>query len=354
MSLNKPDRTAFLHIGGPKTGSTAIQKALMGRKFADHHYIGVSSANHSPLLSLLFARDPAKSAPFFRRQGWDRAEMDRQKADWRAGLEQELAGTGKDPVFSAEIFCAPIFDKASLIDLRAFLQRYVSRIQVIGYVRSPVSHLQSAFQQRLKGDRPVSLDLAPVHYRKRFEKFEQVFGRENVQLAHYDRTTLEGGDVVLDFASRAGIELEGYERVETNTTLSLQAISVLYAQKKLGKRFTSYPGFDRDTIAFLQALGGLGDDRLRFGARLLEPVLDKGRADSDWIEERLGVTIVDAPDEGDGVISCEQDLLDVADRTFARLGEVLIGEIIGGAEGPVAVARLAEALRGVVSARRQG
>ncbi len=349
MNRQTPHRTAILHIGGPKTGSATIQKVLSAQPLPEHHYIKTGNANHSPLLALLFGRGNNQSAPYFRRRGWGPERLAAQRRDWQAELSAEMEGTGKHLILSAEIFCAPVFDDASLRALKAFLAPHVRDIRVIGYVRSPVSYCQSSFQQRLKGVNPVSLELAPVHYKKRFQKFDTVFGRENVTLRHYDRNTLADGDVVVDFAQRLGVDLVDYTRTETNTSLSLEAVALLYARQKFGRRIKPYPRYDADTDAFLRILRKLEPGRLSFGPAILEPMLEKCAPDIDWMEQRLGVTIRDYPDTGGRVISSEQDLLAVAAKAQERLQVVLIEEILQGAKGARATAVLADLLRRTVS-----
>lgn len=57
MHLKTSGRTAFIHIGGAKTGSDSIQKTLKYQNLPEHHFIQGDSAYHSSLLSLLFVQD---------------------------------------------------------------------------------------------------------------------------------------------------------------------------------------------------------------------------------------------------------------------------------------------------------
>lgn len=373
------ERIAFVHIGGPKTGSTTIQKALSTHPLPAHHYIQTGNSNHSRMLSLLFGRGNDQMAPYFRRRGWGSAQLETQRKDWLADLSHELETSDQDVIFSAEALCTPMFDEASLEAFRSFLAPHVHTIQVIGYVRSPVSYSQSSFQQRLKGLTPVSLDLSPVRYIKRFQKFDTVFGRENVTLCHYDRGSLArmdgvdgagGGDVVVDIARKLGVDLVDYRLSESNTSLSLTAVALLYARRKFGREIKPYPEYDADTRALLRALGKLRGGKLVFSPALLAPMLKASARDIAWMEERLGVAINDAPEgptrdrTGDAqVIASEDDLLAVAQAAEAQLQTVLIEELLhreGGGEregerarakGAQKAAHLTDLLRQAVSGR---
>ena len=360
-------RTAFLHIGGSKTGSATIQKVMFDQPLPDHHYVrtgtvdrydpGDVTPNHSPFLSLLFGRGNNRVAPYFRRRGWTPVQLKTQRKAWLAELTREIEDSDKDLIFSAERLCSPSFDEASLTAFRTFLETHVGTIRVIGYVRSPVSYCQSSFQQRLKGVDPVSLELSPIRYIKRFQKFDTVFGRANVTLCHYNRSTLSDGDVVVDFARHLGVSLVDYTRTEINTSLSLEAVAVLYAGQHFGRKIRPSSRYDADTRALLQALRKLDRGKLAFGPAILEPMLKKCAHDIDWMETRLGVVIRDAPETGAQVISSENDLLAVAANAQTRLEAVLTGEILGQGQeerrgGAQNVARLMDVLRETVSERR--
>ena len=351
MDRQPKTRTAIIHIGGPKTGSTSIQKVMKHQALENHHYIQVGPTSHSLLLSLIFWHDKKKRAPFVRREGWTRKQMDQKRAEWLTQLEQEIEATDKHIIFSSEALWGPTYDDQALTALRDFLARHVTDFRIIGYIRSPVSYLQSLFEQRQRSDRKGNMKLDPIYYRARFEKFDRVFGRDNVDFIHYDRDKMVGRDVVLDFAHRIGVELHGYDGAEKNTALSLQATSVRYAQKKLGRDIPPYKNHGRDTRALLRALGKLGRDRVRFGADLIDPVLAKCQDDIDWMERRLGQPIRDAPVRDARVISSEADLLTEAAGQIEDLKALLIETIVRDATGARAVARLADALRDAVSAR---
>lgn len=352
MNRQKKDRTAIIHIGGPKTGSTSIQKVMKYQTFANHHYIQVGSTSHSLLLSLLFWQNKTKRAPLIRREGWSQKKIDQRRAEWMQELTEEIESTDKDIIFSSEGLWAPSYDDESLMVFKSFLERFVSRIRIVGYVRSPVSYLESLFQQGQKKDRPIELkNMAPVYYKKRFEKFDRVFGRENVLLCHYERSKLSDRDVVVDFAEKIGVDLVGYKGKEENTTLSLQAVSVIYARNKFGKSIPPYPGYGKDIRAYLAALRGFGTDKLLLGAEFLDPLLEKSKPDIDWMEERLGQPIRDYPATDDRAISTEDALLAEAQDCVDALKTLLTDTIVQDAQGPEAVARLLDVLRDVVSAR---
>ena len=79
-------------------------------------------------------------------------------------------------------------------------------MRVIGYVRPPVAFKTSLFQQRVKhGLGAFNIDGIRPKYRKRFRKFDTVFGTGNVTLRKFDPATFPDRCVVRDFCQQLGI-----------------------------------------------------------------------------------------------------------------------------------------------------
>jgi hypothetical protein len=199
--------------------------------------------------------------------------------------------------------------------LAAFLYDQTKDVQVIAYVRSPCSFMNSAFQQRVKGGKLKQFkpgNLWP-NYQSRFEKIDKVFGRENVTLKPFIRDELKDGNVVLDFAAFLNVSVDIENIVLSNESLSLEATALLYAQRRLGKGMLK--GFGRAlkiNADFIEHLSQIKGRRMTFSRSLVEQTAKAQAADILWIEERLGRDFLDLPDSGAGGISSEADLLDIA------------------------------------------
>jgi len=113
-------------------------------------------------------------------------------------------------------------------------------IRVIAYVRPPRSFMSSQFQQQCK-KRFINLNghALDAHwplYRRRFERLDTLFGRENVTPKPFQRERLEGGDVVLDFAREIGVALEPGEVIRVNESMSLKVVALLYVFWRFGQQ----------------------------------------------------------------------------------------------------------------------
>ncbi len=74
-----------------------------------------------------------------------------------------------------------------LINLREFFLKYFDRVRIVAYVRKPKSYLESSFQQSVQGGMNYfNLNKIYPNYRDLFEKFDNVFGKENVTIWKFD------------------------------------------------------------------------------------------------------------------------------------------------------------------------
>jgi Wzt C-terminal domain len=196
-------RRVVLHVGGDKTGSTAIQMALDGGRDL---LIGQSLAAYPPGLShaelgSALSADPT-AYPFNAHKGPVNVEALRERD--RAYLERLrdwIAGAPQCPrlVFSYEGF--KDLDVESLARMRGFCSEYAGDVQVVFYVRAPLSFAASAMSQRVKfgfksfpaGDPPIS------PYKRMLSSIVGAFGKANVVVRQFAADALKNGDVVDDF-----------------------------------------------------------------------------------------------------------------------------------------------------------
>lgn len=198
--------------------------------------------------------------------------------------------------------------------------------------------MQSSFQQRLKANlRELSESQAPwPNYRKRFEKLYNVFGKENVTLKLFDPASLVSGDVCVDFFAELGLQIRPDQVVRANESMSLEACALLFAQRSLGQGFVQgFEGVHASNFAFIDSLSRIGKGKFRFKRSFLEPIVEKYRHDIDWMEARLGVSILDLPDKDDqDSIGSAEDLLQIADRNRDALEDLLFREICKQGDAP--------------------
>ncbi|GAB5376970.1 MAG: hypothetical protein AcusKO_34320 [Acuticoccus sp.] len=314
----------LIHAGMNKTGSSSIQNYLKQHDLGAVRYMEWRTANHSALFALLF-HEPVEEYHSFRGRGETREALLRERTVWLERVAGQLdANRDRTIVMSAEDISGPYPD--AVRRMGEFFARFTSDIKVVAYVRPPISFMQSAFQQRVASGGLDCLNTAGLWpgYRGRFEKLDEAFGAHNVTLRRYASDALRGGDVVLDFCDVLGVSPSGYTPVRDNSSLSLEALSLIFLQRKLGEGFVrGYRQAHESNTRFLRVLSTVGRRKLAFAPELVAPMIARNRADVAWIEERLGEPLLDVPQEDGDLIASEADLLAVAQDCRKELDDVL-------------------------------
>ena len=204
-------RTAFVHIGAPKTGTTAIQAAFASRKAqvaaAGFHYLD-GGRNHSERLAVAFwdAEDARRLGKF----RWidDPAEFSAYRARVREELHDELERhSSHHLIISGEELCA--FSPGEAARFLDFLRPIFEDIRIIAYARDPQDWITSAAQQGTKwsGDLLETAFAAPrlPMYQNRFQPYREAVGDGSFDLRVF-RAPASGFDVVTDFAQAVGLK----------------------------------------------------------------------------------------------------------------------------------------------------
>lgn len=322
---------AIIHPGMHKTGSSSIQATLMALRPEGWVYPNLRTGNMGGRFALLFENNPHEHRSF-KARGATEAELQTQRVEHYAEFLEQLqfaSNAGINTLFSGEYLS--IASRGSLAKMASLYREYGFVPRVVAYVRKPMSYMQSAFQQRIKGGlgRLNEGSVRWPQYRDRFEKFDDIFGRENVQLIVFDSETLKNGDVCLDFYSRIGVAISSDQVVRVNDGLSLSACALLFAQRSLGDGIVKgYKGAPSQNNSFVAALSKLKGEPFRLKKSLVEAAFKKHEKDLRWMESRLEIPLSDLPDEDSpNSIGNEKELLAIADRHRDVLEDILIKEI---------------------------
>lgn len=310
---------ALLHLGMHKTGSTAIQRSLKRFRQDGVYYLDWMSANQSSLFAALFEED-GMTHNAFRNKEIDDEKAEELVARYRGRIIDRLArGEDRIAIMSAERGSGTTPE--ALVACHDFFAPYCDEIEVVCYVRSPRSFMQSAFQQRVKMGTAdfLNTDHWP-HYERQFAPMDAAFGRQNVRLIPYYRDRLHGGDVVLDFAHLAGLDLAEGDVVKANESLSAEALSMIYVQRKFGfGRLRKVPKAGRKNNLFVDSLRALGGSKMYFSDALLDGVAQKMAGDCDWITERIGEELTDPAPTAGIEIDSEESLIALGVASAALL-----------------------------------
>ncbi len=180
-------RTAILHVGFHKTGTTAIQASLSSYDDGHTTYADLGDSNHSIFFQTLFEEDH-----FFghwQRLGLSHAEHDRLVRDNYQTLKKQLQRNRNKFIFSGENIS--LLGPDSLRRVRAYFESYSFDVRIVVFVREPLSWTASVTQQWVRsgiipGDPIKRGNPLKSHLRDRLDRFIHVFGRENVIIAKYE------------------------------------------------------------------------------------------------------------------------------------------------------------------------
>jgi hypothetical protein len=274
-------KKCILHIGMNKTGSSSIQNYLT--KFSNDlgegvKYANLGSANHSGAFSYIFV-DNLLDIPTYKLRELTHTLVRKKSELFRKRLEFELNSDFKTIIFSAEELA--ILTEKELQNLKNKLLNYVDEIKVVAYVRTPLSFMESAFQQRVKV-RVIELDYKLLYpkYKVRFEKFEQIFGA--VEYSLFEKKSLIGGDVIQDFCNKQKVNF--HQSLSSNISLSGIATKFLYLYQKARKEIT----ITQEKIEILEStLKNIEGDKFRFPQQYEKIMREEFDEDYIWMNSRI-------------------------------------------------------------------
>lgn len=224
----------YLHIGSDKTGSTAIQHTLHNsrQKLSELSYIYADGLHHY-LLAAYFSQQPLELDYYrVRVESFDLEKVKSEATQYISALSQRIeSGTEKYLILSYEGFTG--LTETEFRELKAYLNRYSDDIEVVYYLRPPLSYAPSAVSERVKFGVP-SWEIHPpvTYYRPRLTILANVFGKTKLNLRNFNRKALVNSDVVADFITQVGLKptiIDVKPEVKTtgsNTALTDEAILI--------------------------------------------------------------------------------------------------------------------------------
>ena len=248
----------FLHIGVPKAGSSALQWVFsQNRVLLSQYGICYPKCRHE-LLGGLNVSTLDQATRLIRHEYKNdpsRAAHDLDEA-WQT-VYKAADARPRILILSSESFFRTL-DDATAPDLKRRLASLNGELQVVAYIRRPTDRYLSGVQQRLKLSSlsPVS-NAHLIRNRERLEQWENHFPGQ-LSVFPYDRKQMLGGDVVSDFLSRIGADVDPSQLItaDINESLSGEAMAILH-----GFHRTWYPRSDdqpgRGKSTFLQVLSRL-------------------------------------------------------------------------------------------------
>lgn len=343
-----------LNIGMHKTGSSAIQESFRSFARGGHAYLDIGNPNHSAIYATMFMDKPEDYAAH-RKNTRDPSQVAEIKAKFFRRIEKFVKKQPTDITLLSSGEDLVLLQQRELEKLRDWAEALFDEIEIIGYARPPVSFMTSSLQQRVKGGVKWKIDKLYPNYRDKFEKFDSVFGRDRVTLVKFDRATLHAGDVVLDFARRAGVDLRPEDVISANESRSLETTAALNAQRVLGRGWLNYPGSPRDNSALVTALRALGTGKIVLHPETMAAVVARHKDDLDWMAARLGVDFVDTPSadaaHDPNAIRTEEDFLTIASGQLPQILDLIRAEAGDRQVDPQIVANAVDMLLDLIRTR---
>jgi len=308
----------IIHVGMHKTGTTSIQRTL-NKHLEDSRFIYVKLAvpNHSRQIFTLFEEKNHPSINKIKNQEIEKVNI---KTKNRL-IENFKKSKDKKYIISGESIRGMSLN--ALINFKSFLKQYFHKITVVAYIRPPKAYMESAFQQIIKdGTTNFNIETVYPNYRK-FKYFFKVFGKENVKLWKFDPEHFPNNSVVLDFCQRLGIDMKLKHIITHNESLSKEALSLLYIYRKFGPTYKKNPISRAENRHLIERLSNIKGHKVKFGPKLIKPILNKYKKDIEWMESILDRPLKEHISLSKYNIREEKDLLSVSNESIDKLIELI-------------------------------
>jgi hypothetical protein len=228
----------LLHIGHPKTGTTALQSVLSAnaKKLLDEASIlyptrtTPSEYKHAFAIPWLLGLE---NEAIRRRSRCKNEQLKELSQRYWESLVQEIRDTRPEHlILSAEGFW--ILRKASEEKINFFreaIHSIATEVSVAGYLKSPASYFTSMINQKLRNYREVFLP-RPNYYRSAIQAWESI-GFNHYSWRIFDRSQLSNGDIIDDFCTHhlpptfqaESLNRKGVE--QANSSVSNEALIIL-------------------------------------------------------------------------------------------------------------------------------
>jgi hypothetical protein len=211
-----------------KTGTSSIQEALSSFNDNGILYGDLLESNHSLAFYTLFSKNYLNYHVWLKR-GFNIKEIKEKRKVYLTRIANQLTDLSvKKIIFSAESI--GLLEEDEKTSMLLFFTQYGVRINVICYVREPVSFAYSVFQEDIRGGFTNIKEIYNPRYKYRLDVF-----KENPlvnELIVRDYSSLVKKDVVSDLFETLNLNSEAHNYNRENTRLSISAMKLIYLVNK--------------------------------------------------------------------------------------------------------------------------
>ena len=291
-------RKLILHIGHAKTGTSSLQTSFThARKALEHHGVvyprTLYSKQHGGIAGYLIDPKVAPHQIHVKAKG-NNAEVRAQgKAGWDMVLE-DIARVDPDIIVLSSEHLFDVGQEQRFDNFIATLRAVCDEMVVVAYLRAPAPKYLSLRQQALKGRGLVLGSRHRKWYQDALETY-MALPDVTVDVQHFDRKALIGGDIVTDFATRylspeaSRVLVNNAETV--NETISPEAMAIFEAASKgtLPERYRHLnPLVNKqksDLIRLDRTMAGFSRPTYKPG---IAAFIHQHATDLDWVKQQFG------------------------------------------------------------------
>jgi hypothetical protein len=337
-------KTAYVHIGMHKTGTTSIQQTMARHRAMLRTQYGVVypsvSANHSMPLVSLFCDDPAGYSGNIIAGATDKDEVARRTQGFADSLRMDLAAGGETMVLSGEDL--GLLNRRGVQRFKAWLGEQAACIRILAYVREPVAWATSHAQQQVRQGRTLEelMERALVpRFRRRLTPWIAAFGRDHVGVADFDVARSGPDGLIGHFLTLIGLPgalAEGLAPKRANPSLSAEAVVLMSALNAVKPTFGQNGLSPERRVSLDPLFARIEGRKFSLPPQAALRSRDESAEEVAWLAEQFGVTFTPAAGQSEE----ESPLFDSA-RSRESLA-LLIWELNAAAEAGDTGAQAAE------------
>ncbi|QYZ67199.1 MAG: hypothetical protein NV67_03355 [Gammaproteobacteria bacterium (ex Lamellibrachia satsuma)] len=263
-------KRCVLHIGTEKTGTTTIQRFLAVNRTALARdgviYPSATGKNGGTQWGFVAC---AQNKPWETDGGvalgiHSASDQELYREALRDNLLREFAAAPEANVLviSSEHLHSRLFGKETIARLKAFLEPWVERFEIVLYLRRQDRVAVSLYSTKIKSGNPTPIlfpgaPKGPVpyyfDYDKIYDNWCAVFGEETLMVRLFSPREWEQGDLVHDFCAVCGLHPEGKRMpvVENESLNQMGADFLLEVNRKMPRMVEGQRNKERDAVTRL-------------------------------------------------------------------------------------------------------